>query len=76
MKLGFMWNCPWRIEWRRRFEYWDRCQLGPFYALLHRRGEVATLVCYDYRPDHNGECLNCDEPIWAHVTSPPKGEDV
>jgi hypothetical protein len=23
--------------------------------------------CRAYRPDHNGECLNCDEPIDAHV---------
>jgi len=22
--------------------------------------------CDDYRPDHNGECLNCDEPADAH----------
>jgi hypothetical protein len=31
--IGFLWNCPWRIEWRRRFEYWDRSQCGPFYIL-------------------------------------------
>lgn len=24
-------------------------------------------VCRDYRPDHNGECLNCDEPAEAHA---------
>lgn len=23
--------------------------------------------CSDYRPDHNGECLNCDEPYEAHI---------
>lgn len=23
-------------------------------------------VCRDYRPDHNGECLNCDEPLSEH----------
>jgi hypothetical protein len=23
--------------------------------------------CADYRPDHNGECLNCDEPADAHA---------
>ena len=34
MKIGFMWNCPWRIEWRAQREYWDRCQFGPFYLLL------------------------------------------
>jgi hypothetical protein len=22
--------------------------------------------CKDYRPDHNGECLNCDEPASEH----------
>lgn len=24
------------------------------------------VTCADYRPDHNGECLNCDEPADAH----------
>lgn len=24
------------------------------------------MACSDYRPDHNGECLNCDEPANAH----------
>lgn len=24
-------------------------------------------VCRDFRPDHNGECLNCDEWFDAHV---------
>jgi hypothetical protein len=24
------------------------------------------LGCADYRPDHNGECLNCDEPASEH----------
>ena len=23
-----------------------------------------------YRPDHNGECLNCDEPLEAHQCPP------
>lgn len=22
--------------------------------------------CTEYRPDHNGECLNCDEPASEH----------
>jgi hypothetical protein len=22
--------------------------------------------CREFRPDHNGECLNCDEPLDAH----------
>jgi hypothetical protein len=25
------------------------------------------LACDDYRPDHNGECQNCDEPAEAHA---------
>jgi hypothetical protein len=25
------------------------------------------IACDDYRPDHNGECLNCDEPAEAHA---------
>lgn len=32
MIFGFMLNCPWRLE-KRRFEYWTRYQLGPFYFL-------------------------------------------
>jgi hypothetical protein len=24
------------------------------------------MSCRAYRPDHNGECLNCDEPADAH----------
>lgn len=24
------------------------------------------MTCREYRPDHNGECLNCDEPAEAH----------
>jgi hypothetical protein len=23
--------------------------------------------CAEYRPDHNGECLTCDEPADAHL---------
>lgn len=25
------------------------------------------LVCSEYLPDHNGECLNCDEPAEGHT---------
>lgn len=25
------------------------------------------MTTYTYRPDHNGECLNCDEPLDAHL---------
>jgi len=39
MRLGFMWNCPWRVELGRRFEYWRRYQVGPFYALVSREDE-------------------------------------
>ena len=24
--------------------------------------------CKCYRPDHNGECLNCDEPLDGHAS--------
>ncbi len=27
---------------------------------------VERIGCDNYRPDHNGECLNCDEPADAH----------
>lgn len=30
--------------------------------------------CRDYRPDHNGECLNCDEPYDLHVHGFTKGD--
>jgi hypothetical protein len=26
------------------------------------------MTCTHFRPDHNGECLTCDEPIWEHST--------
>lgn len=39
MKFGFQWNCPWRLEWARKFEYWYRYQCGPFYVLRYRRGD-------------------------------------
>ena len=42
MRLGFMWNCPWRIEWKKPFEYWDRYQLGSFFLLHYRQRS------YDY----------------------------
>lgn len=29
---------------------------------------VYCTPCTDYRPDHNGECMNCDEPADAHLT--------
>ncbi len=32
-RVGFMLFCPWRVEMGRRFEYWDRYQIGPFYVL-------------------------------------------
>lgn len=28
--------------------------------------EEPTPTCKDFRPDHNGECLNCDEWADAH----------
>lgn len=34
--IGFMWNCPWRVEWKTPHEYWDRTQFGPFYYLHHK----------------------------------------
>jgi hypothetical protein len=37
MKIGFLWHCPWRLEWKRVHEYWYRSQLGPFYILHPRR---------------------------------------
>jgi hypothetical protein len=35
---------------------------------LQRAKELLTngRYCLDYRPDHNGECLNCDEWADAH----------
>jgi hypothetical protein len=27
-----------------------------------------AVACNSYNPDHNGECLNCDEPADAHET--------
>ena len=32
--------------------------------------ERVARACDDYRPDHNGECLTCDEPADAHA--PPE----
>jgi hypothetical protein len=32
-----MWDCPWRVEWKARREYWYRSQIGPFYVLHPRR---------------------------------------
>lgn len=37
ISFGFMWSCPWRVEWKRRYEYWHRSQFGPFYVLHWRR---------------------------------------
>ena len=37
LRVGFQWNCPWRLEWMHRFEYWYRSQCGPFYVLHVRR---------------------------------------
>lgn len=34
--------------------------------LVERRRIEVRLRCREYRPDHNGECLNCDEPADAH----------
>lgn len=36
VRIGFMLVCPWRLEWGRVFEYWDRYQCGPFYVLHYR----------------------------------------
>lgn len=35
-RIGAVWLGPWRVEWRRQFEYWVRYQFGPFYLLLAR----------------------------------------
>lgn len=32
------------------------------------------MTCPAYRPDHNGECLNCDEPADAHTWVQPAYE--
>ncbi len=37
--VGCYWRGPWRMEWRRRFQYWDRIQCGPFYVLVGRPEE-------------------------------------
>lgn len=34
--IKFMWNCPWRVEWKAPREYWYRSQFGPFYYLHPR----------------------------------------
>ncbi len=41
IRIGWLWSCPWRIEWARRCEYWWRYQLGPLYALQYRTTEDA-----------------------------------
>lgn len=33
-------------------------------------------ACSQYRPDHNGECLNCDEPLDAHGTQTSGATDT
>lgn len=44
---------------------------------VHIRREPTCLV---YRPDHNGECLDCDEPLdahqFGHTYCGTKGESV
>lgn len=37
LRFGFMWNCPWRLQWRKDFEFWSRTQVGPFYVLDYYR---------------------------------------
>jgi len=33
---------------------------------LSTEGLTLLVTCPEFRPDHNGECLNCDEPADAH----------
>ena len=57
--FGFMWFCPWRIEWKRPFEYWYRSQLGPFYYLHPRPYDPSD---YDYGDDDEELTLSAPKP--------------
>lgn len=46
-------------EWRTAIDGPPRCFLC---------GSDVVNECPEFRPDHNGECLNCDEPGFAHRT--------
>lgn len=40
-------------------------------ATTAREALSRALACPEFRPDHNGECLNCDEPADAHHAETP-----
>lgn len=48
VRIGFMWRCPWRLEWKRPFDHWKRTQLGPFYALTAPDEESYSCPVCDY----------------------------
>jgi hypothetical protein len=59
----------------RRALLMDRKTLKPAQSIAFCDRRVALIEdvlkdramgCPEYRPDHNGECLNCDEPAAAH----------
>jgi hypothetical protein len=39
---------------------------GQWREIVRNTPITLTRGCQDYRPDHNGECLNCDEDADAH----------
>lgn len=41
--------------------------------LVARLPDRRRPTCRNFQPDHNGECLNCDE--WADAHDPPEGEE-
>jgi len=57
----------------------DRADRTPREVMYFHLGLLAGIiaklnVCADYRPDHNGECLNCDEPADAHASKKGRAE--
>lgn len=75
-----IWN-DLKDRWGKAVDVWKTKALGLENELAHmrrqildvqRRAETAEQIaantpCDTYRPDANGECLNCDEPASAHL---------
>lgn len=47
---------------------WGKFLVGQFDEAEWARRSALTPTCTDFKPDHNGECLNCDD--WADAHEP------
>jgi hypothetical protein len=66
---------PWHIVDRLTGAAVDSFPSRRAATIAARVCNVELSPCRIYRPDHNGECLNCDEPLDGHTIEAVEAAD-